>query len=250
MTRATPLSPPSRPAYVLVTGTSTGVGKTIATAAMAVELSRAGLRVGVVKPVQTGTGGTEPSDASVVRSLTDLDHVCELASMPDPLAPDTAARLRGTTTTTVAELAEQIAAGSADLDVVLVEGSGGVLVRLDTDGGTLLDLGAALLRWDFAVTAVIVTTLSLGTLNHTELTARALAAAGLKTEGLVVGSTPTELGLAETCNRTELPRVTGLRVLAELPAGAGSLAPEAFRAAARGWFDGLADAVTQSAAQR
>jgi dethiobiotin synthetase len=244
------MTSPTRASYVLVTGTSTGVGKTIATAAIAVTLTRAGLRVGVVKPVQTGADGPEQSDASVVRRLTDLDDVRELASMPDPLAPDTAARLRGATTTTVAELAEQIAAGSAELDVVLVEGAGGVLVRLDTDGGTLLDLGVALLRADCSVTAVIVTTLTLGTLNHTELTARALEAAGLETAGLVVGSTPTELDLAETCNRTELPRVTGLRVLAELPAGAGSMAPEAFRGAAPGWFDGLAGAVARSAGQR
>jgi dethiobiotin synthase len=246
----TPVARPSRPTYVLVTGTSTGVGKTIATAAMAATLAAAGLRVGVVKPVQTGADGAEPTDAMVVRRLTGLDDVHELTSMPDPLAPDSAARLRGGTTTPVDELAEQIAAGPAGHDVVLVEGAGGVLVRLDTEGGTLLDLGVALARADHSLTAVIVTTLSLGTLNHTELTARAIGAAGLETAGLVIGSTPIELGLAETCNRTDLTRVTGLRLLGELPADAGSLAPTAFREAAPAWFERLADAVAPAAGQR
>jgi dethiobiotin synthetase len=235
--------------HVLVTGTSTGVGKTITTAAMAVALSRSGLRVGVVKPIQTGADGEEPSDAAVVRGLTGLADVTELASLADPLAPDTAARLRGTPTPTVAELADRIAASSSGLDVVLVEGAGGVLVRLDTDGGTLLDLGSALAARQTAVRAVIVTTLALGTLNHTELTAMAIRSAGVEPVGLVVGSRPRdpgELSLAEQCNRTELPRVSGLPVLAELPAGAGSLPAEAFRSAAPTWFDELPERLLPS----
>jgi dethiobiotin synthase len=238
--------------YVLVTGTSTGVGKTIATAAMASALGHAGRRVAVVKPVQTGTDADEPADAAVVRRLTGLTGVVELATLADPLAPDTAARLRGSQTPMVGDLAERIVADSAEMDVVLVEGAGGVLVRLDTDGGTLLDLGAALAAHAH-VTAVIVTTLALGTLNHTELTTMAIGSAGIAAAGLVIGSVPPELdtlGLAERCNRTELPRVTGLPVLAELPGGAGSWAPAAFQAAAPTWFAGLVEAIEPAAGQR
>jgi dethiobiotin synthase len=231
------------PTYLLVTGTSTGVGKTIATAAMAVALRNCGLRVGVVKPVQTGVDTDEPSDAAVVQRLAGLEHVRELTRLPDPLAPDTAARLRGIAIPSVAELARDLVAGSAGFDVVLVEGAGGVLVRLDTDGRTLLDLGAALAHTTHAVSAVVVTTLTLGTLNHTELTVRALDSAGLAVTGLVIGSKSDDLGLAETCNRTELPRVTGLPVLAELPAGAGHLSPADFQAAAPAWFAGLRAAI-------
>jgi dethiobiotin synthetase len=222
--------------YVLVTGTSTGVGKTVVTAALAVALADAGFRVRVVKPVQTGTGGDEPSDAEVVRRLTGLTDVSELASLPEPLAPDTAARLRGVSTPTVAELAELIARDADDVDYVLVEGSGGVLVRLDTSGGTLLDLGGLLEQRSAAVSALVVTTLALGTLNHTELTLSAVRAAGLRPAGLVIGSRPSDLGLAENCNLTELPRVTGLPTVAEVPAGAGTLESAAFRSAAPSWF--------------
>jgi dethiobiotin synthase len=238
--------------YVLVTGTSTGVGKTVAAAAIAVALTRVGLRVHVVKPVQTGTDGDEPSDAAVVQGLTGLDHVVELTSLPDPLAPDTAARLKSVPTPTVGELAERILAGSPGADIVLIEGAGGVLVRLDTEGGTLLDLGLALAAGGGDVVAVVVATLALGTLNHTELTTRAIRSTGLEAAGLVIGSLPDagDLALAERCNRTELPRVTGLPMLAEIPAGAGSLAPDDFRAQAPTWFDGPADAIAPELRQR
>jgi dethiobiotin synthase len=225
--------------FVLVTGTSTGVGKTVATAAMAVALGDAGLHVGVVKPVQTGADGAEPTDAEVVRELSGLGAVWQLASFRDPLAPDTAARLRRLPTVGVAELAERTVAAADGLDVVLVEGAGGVLVRLDTDGGTIVDLGGALSAQGHRVTSAIVTTLALGTLNHTELTAIALRSAGVHMSGLVVGSQPAALELAEDCNRTELPRITGLPILGVVPAGAGLLNRPAFRAAAPGWMPDL-----------
>ena len=54
--------------------------------------------------------------------------------------------------------------------------------------------------------------------------------------GTVVGSWPSEPGLAEQCNLEDLPRVTGLPVLAVIPEGAGQLAREEFLAAAPGWM--------------
>jgi dethiobiotin synthetase len=224
------------PVHLLVTGTSTGVGKTITTAAAAAALSSAGWRVAVVKPVQTGAATDEPTDAATVRTLTGLNTVHEIVTLPDPLAPDSAARLRDLTIPSVTTIAEQIALHSGDVDFVLIEGAGGVLVRLDTDGGTLLDLGRVLEGFGDTVIVLVVTTLALGTLNHSELTLRAIESAGLKTVGLVVGSLPSELGFAESVNRTELQRVTGLPVWAELPAGAGAMTPDAFQAAASSWF--------------
>ena len=77
-------------------------------------------------------------------------------------------------------------------DTVVVEGAGGLLVRLDTDGGTLLDLAAEL---DAEV--VVVATAGLGTLNHTELTVAALRARGMEPAGIVIGAWPVTPGLAE-----------------------------------------------------
>ncbi|WP_406689840.1 dethiobiotin synthase [Saccharopolyspora sp. ID03-671] len=213
---------------IFVTGTDTGVGKTVATAALAVHF---GPDVVVVKPTQTGTD--EP-DVEVVRRLAGC-RVAQLAHLPDPLAPDTAARLRGTAVPAIGEHAAHLRALARRHQVVIVEGAGGALVRLDTAGGTLPDLAADLAR-DHEVRLHVVTRVGLGTLNHTELTVEALRGRGLEPAGLVLGSVPEHPDLAEGCNTTELPRVTGLPVLAALPERAGSLPPEEFRGRVASWF--------------
>lgn len=217
---------------VVVTGTDTGVGKTVATAALAVRAADLG-SVLVVKPVQTGMGegGDEPPDVEVIRALAGCD-VLELTRLSDPLAPDSAARLRHGQIPRIAEYAEQIRALAEQYDCVLVEGAGGLLVRLDTDGGTLLDLADAL-----GAEVVVVVSAGLGTLNHTELTVHALRDRGIEPVGLVLGSWPAEPGLAETCNRQDLPRVSGVRILLTVPAGAGGLQGDRFRRLALAWFE-------------
>ena len=70
--------------------------------------------------------------------------VQELTALDDPLAPDTAARLRGVPIPPVREHADRIRVLAEFHDTVIVEGAGGLLVRLDTEGGTLLDLAAEL----------------------------------------------------------------------------------------------------------
>ena len=209
----------------VVTGTSTGVGKTVATAALAVTTPGAL----VVKPVQTGAADGD-SDAREVHRLTGAE-VQEWTTLEEPLAPDTAARRQGVGIPTVSAYAERILALPAE--AVVVEGAGGLLVRLDAEGGTLLDL-AALLSAATDVEVVVVVAAGLGTLNHTELTVDALHRRGLTVRGLVVGAWPDSPGLAELCNLDDLQRVAPL--LAVLPAGAGGLDRAAFVAAAPGWF--------------
>jgi len=216
---------------IVVTGTSTGVGKTVATAALAATATGS---VSVVKPVQTGVADAMPSDADDVRRLTGAD-VHELATLDEPLAPDTAARRAGVAIPSVAAHAERIRELAQAHDLVIVEGAGGLLVRLDTEGGTLLDLAVDLSRTG-PVDVVVVTAAGLGTLNHSELTVGALRARGLEPAGLIVGSWPAAPGLAERCNLDDLPRVTGLPLLAVLPEGSGALSREEFRAQSAGWF--------------
>jgi dethiobiotin synthetase len=216
---------------VVVTGTSTDVGKTIVTAALA---ATAEGRVLVVKPVQTGVAGGEPGDADVVARLTGVD-VVTFTTLDEPLAPDTAARLAGVEIPAIAEHAAHVREIAATYDVVVVEGAGGLLVRLDTGGGTVLDL-ATDLATTHAVEVVVVCAAGLGTLNHAELTVGALRARGIQPAGLVIGSWPGSPVLAETCNREDLPRVTGVPLLGVLPAGTGSLDRESFVSAAPGWL--------------
>lgn len=225
----------TRRRVVVVTGTDTGVGKTIATAALA---ATAAGDVVVVKPVQTGIAEDPDRDVRVVARLTGRP-VQEFTALDDPLAPDTAARRQGVPIPRVEEYVDRILALSEQHDTVLVEGAGGLLVRLDTDGGTLLDLASALaagMRDGVRLEVVVVSRAGLGTLNHTELTVGALRARGLEPVGLVIGSWPAVPGLAERCNRDDLPRVTDLPVLAVIPEGAGALSGEEFLAAAHAWF--------------
>lgn len=215
---------------IIVTGTDTGIGKTVTTAALAV---RRGPGTIVVKPTQTGIGTDEP-DISVVQRLAGCE-VAEFTRLEDPLAPDTAARLRGIAIPPIHAHAARIRELARRHRTVIVEGAGGLLTRLDTHGGTLPDLAAELAR-DHPVAVYIVTRVGLGTLNHTELTVNALRTRGLPPAGLVLGAVPPSLGLAEQCNLTELPRITGVPIVAALPDGAGGLAPERFRTRVHLWF--------------
>jgi dethiobiotin synthase len=213
---------------VVVTGTSTGVGKTVTTAALASTIPGAV----VVKPVQTGAVDGD-SDAVEVHRLTGCP-VQEWTTLDEPLAPDTAARRQGVSIPTVADHAARIRA--LDLETVIVEGAGGLLVRLDGEGGTLLDLVSLLGDGGVPVEVVVVVGAGLGTLNHTELTVGALRARGVEPAGLVIGAWPAEPGVAELCNRDDLPRVTGVPLQAVIPAGAGALDREDFVAQAPRWF--------------
>ena len=95
---------------ILVTGTDTEVGKMVTTAAVAAALAAQGMRIAVVKPVQTGLAPGEPGDVDEVARLAGTEGVTthEFTRLPDPLAPDAAARLAGTSIPTVAEHAERV----------------------------------------------------------------------------------------------------------------------------------------------
>ncbi|MQY25449.1 dethiobiotin synthase [Nocardia aurantia] len=213
---------------LIVTGTSTDVGKTIVTAALAATALAAGRTVAVCKPAQTGVAPGEPGDLAEVRRLSGVTRTVEPARYPDPLAPDTAARRAGQPLLTLGETVAAID-GLADADLTLVEGAGGLLVRLGEF--TLPDLAAKL---DAPV--LVVAAAGLGTLNHSELTVRALTAAGLRCAGLVIGSWPATPDLAAECNRTDLPAVTGADLVGAVPEGAGRWDPARFAATAPTWF--------------
>lgn len=213
---------------MIVTGTGTGVGKTVVTAAVAALAAAAGERVVVLKPAQTGIEPGAPGDlADVVRLAGDGVVTRELARYPEPLAPATAARRSGLPPLRVVDVAA--AAGElTHADLLLIEGAGGLLVRLNDDGETLADVAAAL---DAPV--LVVATAGLGVLNTAALTAEALARRGITLTGTVVGAYPEDPDLAERTNLADLPTVTGAPLLGVLPAGLGQADPERFAGAAR-----------------
>ncbi|MEV0250500.1 dethiobiotin synthase [Nocardia sp. NPDC050712] len=213
---------------LLVTGTSTDVGKTIVTAALAATATAAGLSVAVCKPAQTGVAPGEPGDLAEIERLSGVSRLVEFARYPEPLAPDTAARRCGQPLLTLEETVTGVKA-LGDADLTLVEGAGGLLVRIGDF--TLLEVARAL-----GAPVLLVAAAGLGTLNHSELTTRMLASAGVPCAGLVIGSWPDAPDLAAECNRTDLPRVTGVDLVGAVPAGAGRWDRARFTATAPEWF--------------
>ena len=214
---------------LVVTGTDTGVGKTVATAAVACSARLAGLDVAVCKPVQTGSPADDDlADIARLSGATDLHGTWRY---PEPLAPVAAAQRAGMALPTRAELVGSVReARDGGAKLVLVEGAGGLLVELGEDGVTLRDVAI-----DLAAPVLVVVAAGLGTLNHTALTLEALASQGVSCAGLVIGAWPSEPGPAEEGNREALGRLAPVRAI--LPAGLGTASAAEFEAVCASAFD-------------
>lgn len=219
---------------LVVTGTGTGVGKTVVAAAVAALARARGETVAAVKPAQTGEPPGRPGDPGdrgdlgVVRRLAGVTDLHELARYPDPLSPETAAKVAGRPPPDLRDAARLVAELAASRQQVLVEGAGGLLVRYDPAGATIADLATAV-----GARVLVVTSAELGTLNHTALTLEALTRRELRCEGVVIGCWRAEPGLAERCNLADLETVAGQPLAGVLPEGAARLDPAAFLRVAR-----------------
>jgi dethiobiotin synthetase len=211
---------------LLITGTDTGVGKTVATAALACHARLAGIDVAVCKPVQTGSPHDDDlADVGRLSGVTDLRGAWRY---PEPLAPVAAAHRAGLALPTRGELVSS--ARDVGVSLTLVEGAGGLLVELGDEGVTLRDVAI-----DLGAPVLVVVAAGLGTLNHTALTLEALASQRIPCAGLVIGAWPADPGAAETSNWDALATLAPLR--AALPAGAGSMSLQDFEKLSVSAFD-------------
>jgi dethiobiotin synthetase len=219
---------------VVVSGTDTGVGKTIVTAALAVAAAARGLRVAVLKPAQTGipAGSAEESDVDTVVRLAAPTTARTLQTYPDPLAPLAAARIAGLPPLSLRQALDAVRQLAAGHDLVLVEGAGGLLVPMGIANAgpwTIADL-AHVAR----ASVVVVARAGLGTLNHTALTLEALVKRKL-TARVVVGAWPAEPELVHRTNLADLSTLAG-SLAGVVPEGAGLLSATTFRASAPSWL--------------
>ncbi|MCY9782597.1 dethiobiotin synthase [Nocardiopsis sp. EMB25] len=213
---------------LVVTGTGTEVGKTVVTAAVAALARAEGRRVAVVKPAQTGVGPGEAGDVDEVVRLAPGVTAVEVVRYPEPLAPATASVRCGAEPLDVRRVAGAVRELERDHDLVLVEGAGGLLVRLNPQGRTLADVAVAL-----SAPVLVVARPDLGTLNATALTAEALRARGLVPAGVVVGAWPERPDLATRCNLTDLPTMGAGDLVGAVPEGSGRSAAREFAEVAR-----------------
>lgn len=192
---------------IFVTGTDTGVGKTVVAAGLTGWLRDAGVDARAIKPAQTGA--PEDDDAAIVAAACDDPEASTcLRRLGPALAPRVAAQLAGETLD-YEELLAGCRGAIDDVEFAVVEGIGGLRVPL-TDDTEVLDLAA-----DLGFPAVVVARSGLGTLNHTALTVDALESRGVPVR-LVVLNEYEDADVAERTNPDELRRMLDVPV-ATLP---------------------------------
>jgi dethiobiotin synthetase len=202
---------------LFVTGTDTGVGKTVVTGGIVAALRARGHDVGVAKPLQSGAVANDPTgDAMLLREWTGVPETAvEIApySFAAALAPSVAAELEGRVVT-LADAVEAVNAVAERHDAVVVEGAGGLIVPLGPNW-TVADLAVAL-----ALPVLVVARAGLGTVNHSSLTVRMLRSLGLDPVGVVLNGAVDE---SSQRNAQLIEELADVRVLGHTPPLEGEL---------------------------
>lgn len=217
-----------------VTGTDTGVGKTLVTGALAAALRRRGFDVGVAKPVQSGSGLHEQGgDTERLRALAGvLDDPAELCvyAFEAPLAPLVAAELAGERVE-LDRIESRLAVLAARHEALLVEGAGGLLTPL-APGTTMLDLAERL-----ALPLLVVARDGLGTVNHTLLTVEAARRRGVEVVGVIMSAAQPVPDGSEQRNAELVEAFAAVPVIGRLPWLDGDRAPARLAELARAHID-------------
>ena len=198
---------------LFVTGTDTGVGKTLVGCAILRGLRERGLNVGAMKPVETGVGPAGPADAQALAEAAGADDplsdVCP-GRFEMPAAPSVAARHEGRVID-MEEIDASFVRQESRHDWLLVEGAGGLLVPILED----LDMADLAKRWQLPV--LVVTRAALGTINHTRLTLAVARHRGLEVAGIIVNHGVEPISDSDRANLEELLRDPGAPILGEIP---------------------------------
>lgn len=207
---------------IFITGTDTGVGKTLVAAALALHLKKRGLTVGVMKPIETGvSAGEARSDAARLGSIIESEEtsgaICPY-SFELPVAPLTAAQMNGVSIDlgTINKIYRLL---TGRYECMVVEGVGGLLVPV-TPRDNVLSLIQQL-----RLPVVIVGRSALGGINHALLTVAALRRENIRMIALVLNRThPVRSALALVQERSTLEilrKQSGIPVIGPLPYAPG-----------------------------
>ena len=210
---------------LFLAGTDTGCGKTTVGTVLAHSARERGMRVRVLKPVETGCelrgGEPFPADAAALAAAaadpSPLERVCPYR-LRLPAAPGVAAQHEGVEIDPE-RIETAYARAAAEADLVIVEGAGGLLVPV-CEG---LDMAGLARRLGLGL--VVVARAALGTINHTLLTLEAARARGLAVHGVAISHTVPDAPEGDRANLELLRKRLPAPLLGELPYGADALVP-------------------------
>ena len=202
---------------LFITGTDTGVGKTLVVAALASFLKSEGVDVGVMKPIESGCPrqGEKlvPQDALFLSEVTECEDDLELINpcrLEAPLAPSLAAEREGVEVD-LGKLAECFQTIKEKHDFILVEGAGGLLVPL-RERYLISDLIQL-----FQLPLLIVAASRLGAINHTLLTVRCAQSLKIEVVGVILNNLEEEGDLASQSNSFLLQQLLDVPLLCVIP---------------------------------
>jgi len=204
---------------LFITGTDTGVGKTVITAGLAGVLRKNGVKAAAFKPVQTGgiesEEGLLSEDALFYRAVAGLPYSSREMNpccFRLPLSPNVAARVSGRTIDPVT-LEKAYLRLAAENDFILVEGAGGLCVPLVDYHFNMADLARLL-----GTPLLVVARPGLGTINHTVLTIKYAQWSGIDIKGIIInGYREDQATMAEQTNPEVIEGITGIPVLGIVP---------------------------------
>jgi dethiobiotin synthetase len=206
---------------IFITGTDTGVGKTVAVYVLGVLLKAQGFNVGVMKPVQCAGG-----DAQFLKRSLGLQDDLKMINpfyAPEPISPHLAFR-RAKIKFDKQRVLDRLRKLQSQHEIILVEGAGGLMVPL-----TERYYNADLIT-DLKAEVIIVSRLGLGTINHTLLTINEAKRRKLKIGGIVFCQTkPGGKSLPESTNPREIEKLSGIKVLGTIPYFKSSTSPNILR---------------------
>lgn len=207
---------------IFVTGTDTDVGKTVIAAGLAGLFKEKGLKVVVMKPIQTGAIKREGELVPKLVSL-DIEFAIKTSGVTEdinllnpyclepPVAPLVASQLTGVLIDIKKILAAYTELASR-YDIIIVEGAGGILVPILNDY-LMIDLIK-----DLGLPVLIVTKPSLGTINHTLLTIKQLQSENIRVLGVVInGYKEDEAGISERTNPQIIEDLSKVPILGIIP---------------------------------
>lgn len=201
------------PKSIFISGTDTSVGKTLVTSLLALCLKNSGRKVGVIKPLQTGTESEPFLDVDFIYKVLDqnfkLDEVCPFR-LKKPLSPYSAAKFEDCEIP-IKQIIDHCKGFINKYDVTLIEGAGGLYVPI-AENYLMTDLA-----FDLDASLLLVTRPGLGTLNHTLLSVEHIKHKKVDLMGIIINGWISDPDIASLTNLDVFHNLYKLAVMGVVP---------------------------------